>query len=81
MWKNSIQNPTTQELYRERLKYKIEQNRIEKDDGIEEVRNKLEHNTIQAFAEALGQQKTNITTKKNNKPWFTEETKEAGKRK
>lgn len=75
----SLNNDSTRELYQNRLKQKIELNKIEPGDDVEGAWRKLKSNIITAAEEACGKRK--VTRKNNKSPWFTEEIKQLNKEK
>lgn len=72
----SFTDESTQQLYKNRLKYKIQCNNISEEDNVDMAWQKLKTNILEATTEAIGKRVVNVTNAKRNiKPWFCDEVK------
>lgn len=71
-----LEQESIRRLYVNRLGCKIQNNRIEPDDTVEEAHRKIEANINAAAEEAIGARDVNRAPKKNTKPWYMPKVKE-----
>lgn len=73
----SLQDGSTQKLYRDRLDERINNNGIREEDDIETAWEKIKTNILKSAEEALGKiNRKSQQKQRRNIPWYTEEVKE-----